>query len=214
MSDDYESMEDIDVELPPALENFRNKLRQDRKMLLKDKKMGEPENLRQFIGQYLYPRLDTIMKMLGAASMDAYGLAMSNATQMQQLRNRMFDELDRLGADVDEDDFLSPPGVNMEVINDFQESFYAVGSLLKKKLPDDPEMEKIWNRCAETVSEMVAELMGVSSQGGGGGTSEGDNSSSQDEEQSASQSDDEGSGGESDGDKDDGSDDSNEEKSE
>jgi hypothetical protein len=160
MGNESAALDHAEVELPPAMEHFLNELRGDRKKLLKDKAFNDPAQLRGFIGQFLFPRLMQLVEMLGGGMFDTYGLAVSNANQLQRMHTLMVEELQKLGADVERDDRL--PGVSMEAIDEFQQAFYAVASLLQKKLPGDKDMEVAWNQCALLLSDMVEELMGGS----------------------------------------------------
>jgi hypothetical protein len=147
-----------EAELPPAMEYFLSQLKEDRKKLLKDKAFTDPAQLRGFIGQYLFPRLIELVQMLGGASWETYSIAVSNTNQLQRLHSWTVEEMRRLGSDVEHGDSL--PGVSMEVMDDFHQSFYALGSMFKKKLPDDKEMEEAFNLCARYLSDMTEELMG------------------------------------------------------
>ena len=51
------SLDDVPVELPPALEQFIGALKSDRKKLLKGKAFADGSQLQAFIGQFMYPRL-------------------------------------------------------------------------------------------------------------------------------------------------------------
>jgi len=152
------SLDDMEVELPPVIEQFVGNLRTDRKTLLKGKAYADAAQLRAFIGQYLYPRLIELVELLGTGLFESYQLAVSNTNQLQRLHRFTRDQLHQLGADVDDEGSL--PGVSTEVLEEFQQAFYAVGAKLQEKLPNDKDMEKTWNRAAEALSNMVAELMG------------------------------------------------------
>jgi hypothetical protein len=146
-----------EVALPPVFEQFLSNLKQDRKKLLKDKNFGDPKQLQAFVGQYLYPRIEEMFRVLAQVSMEAYGLGASNANEMRRLYYFTVEELQRMGSDVDHD--VGLPGVSAEVLDGFQQAFYGLGTLLQEKYPEDQEVEKAFNRCAGFVSEMVAELM-------------------------------------------------------
>ena len=150
-------MDEQQQALPPIFEQFLKNLKDDRKRLLKDDNFNHPHHLRSFVGQYLYPRVDEMFRMMAAAFMDSYGLAASNTNELRRLHYFTAQELNRLGADVDEGDGL--PGVSPDVLNDFQQSFYALGTLLQEKYPEDQDAQAAFNNCAGFVSEMVAELM-------------------------------------------------------
>jgi hypothetical protein len=125
---------------------------------MREKAFADPAQLRAFIGTYVYPRLIEAVKMLGAATYDTYSLAVSNANGLQRLHAFTVQELQNVGADLDSDSEL--PGVSPEVMDDFQQAFYALGVVLKDKLPGDKETQDAYNRCAELLGEMVGELMG------------------------------------------------------
>lgn len=154
------ALEEIDVELPPAIEKALTQLKKSRRHLLRTKEYGDQvKQLRAFIGQYTYPELSQLTQLFGAMFMDAYSVAVSNANQLQRMQTFVVREFQKLGADIDEDTPL--PGVSSEVIDEFQQAFYAVGAKLSEKLPDDPEMQEVWNRCAGLLSDVVRDLMGM-----------------------------------------------------
>ncbi len=155
-----ETRDDDDVQLPPAFLKFQGQLKADRKMLLRDKAYGQSaEQLRAFIGQFMFRRLDEFVQLMGLALYDTYGLAVSSENQIQRMRAVYGKALKKLGADV-EDEEGELPGVSPEVLDEFQQHFYALGTLLQAKLPDDTETQAAFNKCAEVLGDMVAELLG------------------------------------------------------
>jgi hypothetical protein len=164
-------------ELPPPFVKMLEGLKADRKTLLRDKAYSNPDQLRAFMGQYLFARLHDMVELMGMALYDTYGLTVSNANQLQRLRSVMTKELRKLGSEVSDDADL--PGASTEVLDDLQQSFYALGTLLSKKLPDDAEVQDAYNRCAEVLGELTAELMGV---GEGDEGDEGDDEDEDDED--------------------------------
>ena len=157
---DHIALDDIDVELPPAVEKMMTQFKKSRRHLLRTKEYGEKvKQLQAFIGQYVYPELTEMTQLFGAMFMDGYSIAVSNANQLQRMQTFVVRELQKLGADIDEDTPL--PGVSSEVIDEFQQAFYAVGAKLNEKLPHDPEMQAVWNRCAGLLSDVVRDLMGM-----------------------------------------------------
>jgi len=175
MVDDARDNEE--VQLPPAFLSFQAKLKADRKTLLREKPYGQsPEQLRAFIAQFLFPRLDEFVALMGLALYDTYGLAVSSENQLQRMRAVYGKALKKLGADVEDEDG-DLPGLSPEVLDEFQQAFYALGSLLQKKLPEDKETEQAFNKCAEILGDMVAELLGEDEEGdeeGEGDEEEGD----------------------------------------
>jgi hypothetical protein len=151
---------DEEVQLPPAFQKFQAQLKTDRKMLLRDKAYGQSaDQLRAFIAQYLFTRMNEFVQLMGLALFDTYGLAVSTENQIQRMRAVYGKALKKLGADVEDEDG-DLPGVSPDVLDDFQQHFYALGSLLQKKLPDDKETEIAFNKCAKILGDMTAELMG------------------------------------------------------
>jgi hypothetical protein len=160
MADDDRSDREEEVQLPPAFLKFQGQLKADRKALLRDKAYAQsPEQLRAFIAQFLFPRLDEFVQLMGLALYDTYGLAVSSENQIQRMRAVYGKALEKLGADVG-DESGDLPGVSPEVLDEFQQYFYALGTLLSKKLPEDKEVQTAFNKCAESLGDMVAELMG------------------------------------------------------
>jgi hypothetical protein len=158
MADDTRD-DDREVELPPAFLKFQAQLKADRKMLLRDKAYGQSaEQLRAFIAQYVFQRLNESVQLMGLAIYDTYGLAVSSENQIQRMRAVYGKALAKLGADVDEKGEL--PGVSPEVLDEFQQNFYALGTLLQAKLPDDKDVQTAFNKCAEVLGDMVADLLG------------------------------------------------------
>jgi len=151
-------MDEMVIELPPLMQRFVEQLKGDRKHLMKDKAFEDPKQLRVFVGTYVYPRMINLFEMLAAATMDTYGLAVSNTSQVQRLHAFTVDELQRVGSDIDGE--VPLPGVSTDVMDDFQQSFYALGVVLREKLPDDKAVDDAFNKCAGFIGEMTAELMG------------------------------------------------------
>lgn len=168
-------------ELPPPFVKMLEGLKADRKTLLRDKAYSNPEQLRAFMGQYLFARLHDIVELMGMALYDTYGLTVSNANQLQRLRGVMTKELRKLGSDVSDD--VELPGASTEALDDLQQAFYALGSLLSKKLPDDAEVQKAYNACAEMLGELTAELMGIDDDGIDDGDDDDDDGDEEGEEE-------------------------------
>lgn len=154
-----ETRDDEEVQLPPAFLKFQAQLKADRKVLMRDKAYAQsPEQLRAFIGTHLFTRLDEFVALMGLALYDTYGLAVSSENQIQRMRAVYGKALKKLGAEV-EDEEGDLPGLSPEILDEFQQAFYALGTLLQKKLPEDKETEQAFNKCAEILGDMVAELL-------------------------------------------------------
>jgi hypothetical protein len=152
-------MDEMEPQLPPQLEELLRDVEKDRKALLKTAAYGKsPEQMRQFIAQFVLPRMAVMIEIFGTALFDTYQLASSNTRQQQKLHRWTAKHLRALGAEVNDNDVL--PGVGDELIQRFSEAFYAIGTMLATKLPDDKEMESTYNRCAAAFDELLKELMG------------------------------------------------------
>lgn len=149
-------MEAQQMQLPPQLEKFLDELRADRKRLLKDQVFEDPKQLRQFVGQFLLPRIEDMFRTLAGLGLEAYGLAASNTTELRRLHAFTVGQLNDLGADLSN---VRPPGVSPDVLNAFNEAFYALGTLLSEKYPEDKDTEEAYNRCEQAVAVMVKQLM-------------------------------------------------------
>jgi hypothetical protein len=172
------SEEDQAPRLPPQLARKFEELEKHRKKLLRDQAFARPEQLRMFVGTVLYPSITDLLENLAFGFMDAYGLAVSNANQLRRLHAWTADNLNQLGADLESGHM---PGVSTEILDDFQQAFFALGVLLQKKLPNDKETESAYNQCAKMLSEMVRELMGDDYYEDGDGDDEGDEGDDEEE---------------------------------
>jgi hypothetical protein len=157
---------DEEIQLPPAFLKFQAQLKADKKTLMRGEAYGKsPDQLRAFVGTHLFQRLDELVMLMGLALFDTYGLAVSTESQVQRMRAVYGKALKKVASAADvsldiegEDGEL--PGLSPEILDEFQQAFYALGTLLQKKLPEDKETETAFNKCAEILSDMVAELMG------------------------------------------------------
>ena len=150
--------EEMEVELPPQLEELLQDLKGDRKTLLKSKAYERPDQLRQFIAQVVIPRFSEMIEIFGTALYDTYQLSASNARQQQKMHRWAAKHLRTLGAEVSDNDLTQELAADR--IDAFSQAFYALGSKLQEKLPEDKEMQEVWNRCAKEFDALLADLMG------------------------------------------------------
>jgi hypothetical protein len=170
--------EEEEFELPPAFQQFQQQLKEDRRKLMRDKAYGaSPEQLRAFVGTHMFQRLDEMMTLIGIALFDTYSLAVSSENQIQRMRAVYGGALTKLGADV-ADETGDLPGVSPDLLDDLQQHFYALGTLLQKKLPEDKEVQAAFNKVAQDLAEVTAELMG-------GEDDDGDEGDEKDEDEGA-----------------------------
>lgn len=159
---DEVSLDQQEVQLWPGLANLRKELRASGKRLMKSEggknAFDNPQQLRLYIGTHLMPHLEQLLVMLGGLSQETYSLAASNATELRRLHAFTVDELNRLGADLDED--APMPGVHPDILDHFQQCFYALGTALQEEAPKNERLEQAYNKCAEAISEVIGDLMG------------------------------------------------------
>jgi len=160
------SENEVRPELAPGIQRFRDGLESERKKLLRDKSgnrptFSDPEQLRQFIAQYLYPQMIGIVEMFGLAFQDVYSTAMSNASDMISLRKWAVRNFKAAGLDVSDEG----GSVSAKALNDVMQEFYALGTLLQAKLPGDAEVGQQWNVVAERLSRLYGELQAAASGG-------------------------------------------------
>lgn len=188
------SENEVRPELAPGIQRFRDGLESERKKLLRDKSgnrptFSDPEQLRQFIAQYLYPQMIGIVEMFGLAFQDVYSTAMSNASDMISLRKWAVRNFKAAGLDVSDEG----GSVSAKALNDVMQEFYALGTLLQAKLPGDVEVGQQWNVVAERLSRLYGELQAAASGG--------DDEDGEDEDDDADEASDAESGDEADSDK-------------
>jgi hypothetical protein len=151
------SLDDIPIELPPYFVQLLDAMKGDRRTLMKDKAFEDAAQLRMFMATTQMVRVEDAVKALAAAMMDIHANTAANAQELQNLHRFTREELNRLGADLEDDGYL--PGVSPDLLDDFQQAFFALGSLLQKKLPKDQETQQAFNLCAKFLAEMTKELM-------------------------------------------------------
>ena len=160
-SDDNDPIDpnEMEPELPPQLEQLLRDIDKDRKSLLRTAAYGKnPEQLRQYIAQFVLPRLGQLIEIFGTALFDTYQLSSSNARKTQRMHRWAADHFRALGREVNDNDILQDIGDDL--IERFSEAFYAIGTKLQEKLPEDKEMEDTYNRCAVIFDELLRELQG------------------------------------------------------
>jgi len=153
------SLDDHQAErLPPAFEQLAADLRADRTKLLKDKAFNDPAQLKLFVASHLLVRVEKMLRFLSGLSLETYQLAASNTTQLRNLHSFVVDGLNDLGADLDANQDI--PGVSPDILDDFQQAFYTLGSVLHERFPGDEQLEGAYNACAQTLSAVIGDLMG------------------------------------------------------
>jgi hypothetical protein len=152
MADDQE-----EVELHPDLIEMIEGLNKDRRTLLKDKTYENPAQLRQWVAQFLVPRLVEFAEFFGMSYEDTFGFASSNVSEIRRLRKVMMTNFAKLG--VKREDLVGADGEEQEMADALQESFHSLITLLDKKLPgDDPDVQKALDAVDEAIENVVEAL--------------------------------------------------------
>jgi hypothetical protein len=153
---------DMEVELPPVLVQFLNAVRADQKRLLKDKSFANADQLRKFVSLNLMERFIQAVEMLGTTALDLQQLGVSNATQLQRMRRWTAKHLRKLGAEVSDGEAFA--GIGTEQVDALGQAFYALGSHLQVKYPNDKDTEARFNDARTAYNQLVEALMGDQSE--------------------------------------------------
>ena len=148
-----------EVPLAPEFVNLLSKLKEDRQKLVRDKEFAKPDQLKAFLAQFLYPRLQDIVTLMGQGLFDIYSLAVSTEEQVLRMRQVYGSALAKLGTPVEgSDGELVIPGA--KALEALEEDFFALGSLLQKKYPNDEELQAAYNQCSESLEDLAEDLVG------------------------------------------------------
>src|SRR3990172_4423919 len=129
-------------QLPPAFLHVRDQFKDARKKLLKDDAFAQPQQLRQFIAQYILPIMENATTLFAGAFVDTYKLAASGQEEIERIHEILEDEDGR---------------IDLDDINDLQKAFFALGSVVQAK--GDPETVTAYAVCADALTEFVGRIM-------------------------------------------------------
>ena len=147
--------DDDDFELPPALEQLVEELSAGRKRLLKEKSFDRADQQKQFIAQFIIPQMQQIIELLGDAYMETYEMAAGTASSSARFQRTALHHFKELGVKVD-----VAQGYPSDALEKLQQALYVMGSMLAKKLPNDREMQDVYNTCMSGVAELIGISMG------------------------------------------------------
>jgi hypothetical protein len=153
--------EDYQVDLPPQMEDLIAEIESDGKKLRKDDAYKNVDQLRKYVSMNTYGHMVEIVELLGAAAVDTYGLSSQVANQLARLRAFAIKHLKALGAKIEMGEMADLPGVGIESLEETKQAFYALGNLLREKLPNDKAVEEAWNQVAAGLLKMSDELTGI-----------------------------------------------------
>lgn len=149
-------------ELPPAFVHVRDQFREARKTLLKDPAFAQPQQLRQFIAQFVLPIMENATTLFGSAFVDTYALAAAGHEEIARIHQAIGGQEGGEGFEIDLDD-----------LNDLQKAFYTLGTVIGSK--GDPETKAAYEVCAKALTAFVALVVEDARDAeGGGGEPEGE----------------------------------------
>ncbi len=160
MSEDThgEDVGEMEIELPPALDQFLAIIRGEQKHLLKEKAFANGDQLRKFLALTVMERLAQSIEMLGTTMYDLHSLGVSNARQLQIQREWTAKHLRKLGAEVSDGEPFGGQGT--EKIDALGQALYGLGTYLQSKHGGDKEMEARFNGVMHAFNQLVESLMG------------------------------------------------------
>lgn len=127
------------IQLPPALSNLLNTLRDDRKALLKEKPVTDDATTK-FLAHFLYPRLIESVEILGVGLSETYGVASQAFTETLRMREYVDRKVEEI-PDVPEGSVY----VEEDDLDVLRQSLAALGLILQSKAPDDAEIQTAFN---------------------------------------------------------------------
>lgn len=131
-------------QLPPAFTALLGDVTAARKMLLKDAAFKEPQQLRQFIAQFVLPMMENQVRILASGLVDTYSLATASHEKISRIEQE--DSEGEGGNRIDLDD-----------LNDLQKAFFAHGSLVTQQ--GNPELIASYEACATALAQLVSAVM-------------------------------------------------------
>ena len=145
--------------MPPPIKAFEEGLKADRKTLLQDANFEKPEQLRQFIAQYLYPRMRTLLQLMMLGNHESVSMAIGAGQEIRKLYGALGEvkkDADNLWDAIDE---LDGDGITVEDLDQITQALFALRAEMKTKVP---ESEKgIWAKfqgCVDAVKELQEQI--------------------------------------------------------
>jgi hypothetical protein len=155
-------------QLPPAFIQARDQVRDARKSLLKDPAFAQPQQLRQFIAQFVLPLMEQQTVLFGSAFVETYMLAAADHEEIGRIHEALEDQGSGSGYGIDLDD-----------LNDLQKAFFTLGSVIEGK--GDPETKAAYGVCAAALTEFVGYVMDDARERDDDRNDEGDDDEAEDE---------------------------------
>lgn len=147
-----------EVELPPDVKKLIAEMRGGKKTLMRNAGFTKGEQLRAFIGTYLFTYLEKSVVLLTVGYLDVFNLAASLAEDVHKLRRRVRDlEDDDRGSGsggLDDDDADELAKMN----DDMLQALVGLAGILEKRLPEDKEVNQAFESCAEIAKAMATFL--------------------------------------------------------
>ena len=138
-------------------------------------KYNDARAMREFIGLELVPQIVQALSVLSDLTAYTHGIANNASMGVVSVKRWATGHFRALGARELEDD----PGLSSETLDTFGNAFFALGTHLKEKYPDDEALSAKWNAAAEAYGKLLEEAR---TGGDGGDDEDGDEDENEDEE--------------------------------
>lgn len=149
------------VKLPEPFQELLDQFKSDRKKLMKEPAFAKPDQLRQFLGLYLIPRIEKAVFLLGGGLAETYDVSVSNLRELGLLRSFVIKQLRAQGVEIPPEIEQQLPDVVEELVDQIDQTLFKLASLLGEKLPKDKETEETFNGLRELFDDLVNELLGA-----------------------------------------------------
>jgi hypothetical protein len=156
-----ETIDQSKVKLPGPFQELLDQFKSDRKKLMNEPAFAKPDQLRQFLGLYLIPRIEKAIFLLGGGLAETYDISVSNLKESGLLRSFVIKQLRAQGVEIPPEMEQQLPDVVEDLVDQIDQTLFKLASLLGEKLPKDKETEETFNGLRELFDDLVDELLGA-----------------------------------------------------
>lgn len=149
------------VKLPPPFQELVDQLRSDRKKRMKDPAFAKPDQLRNYLGLHLMPRLEKFLVLLSGGLAETYDISASNLREFGLLRSFVIKQLRAQGVEIPPEIEQQLPDDVEELVDEVDQALFKLATVLSEKLPNDKEAEGAFNNVRELFDDLVDELLGA-----------------------------------------------------
>lgn len=150
---DFDDLDKYSQNLSPIFQQLRGLIEDDRKTLLKSGGFETGKELKQYLAQYVYPRLDQLLVVLALGNGDAYMMAAGAQQEIAKLRQHgQHGPPQRSGAVDDRPDLRS------DYFDGVRKAIYGLGSVVKER-PDDAQLQAAYGKLADEMDSLTQRLL-------------------------------------------------------